>query len=698
MSETSANFDPEYTIPSVSEADGEVGNYAELREEFGIFPDEDGSRYYDLKLLGMGGMGAVFSGGDPTLEREVAVKILREPFRNNREQIAKFINEARITARIDHPNVVSVHQLGVNEHHGVYFSMRRISGETLQTALRKLRDNDPEARKQYTAERMLDIFIAACNAVAAAHGKRILHCDLKPANIMIGSFGEVYVLDWGLARDFDSVSENKKVLSGTPAYMAPELVTGSVAEPDVLTDVYALGTILFSILTLNPAPFDMKLEKNELLERVARGKYLPLHASKGMILPRELAAICRKAMNNDRNARYQSVTDLLNDIYNYRSRRPVQAYSPSVFYRFFKLCRRHPAIPAAVIVAAVTLLLYVMAENIIAFTQDRSLIRSSVININIADNYYHKVLAMNRTNYADSDSGDPLIRQVIKEHNLQLQINTALMEYFSILDSISGMSPSGMEEFAALHAPQVMRHILELAIIDGDRDKLADILERCRRSEAFAAACRRDPELTNLVRQIEENCGIVTLTAPGSRPRHAVLTMPDQSTRELEIDGSLQLRLVSGRYRISTRDNVTMYWDILPGSRHNFTLEENPAGDFQMIPEDHFELKLSDSGKVRCPLPSFTIARHPAAGEYSWDEAQKFIAQNNSLRLPGVLELLKAWSSDDGKPLYTPSPANGKVWLNNGMLFDVAGKYVEKPLPGQKGSVFPVRMIGNQDD
>jgi len=141
-----------------------------------------------------------------------------------------------------------------------------------------------------------------------------------------------------------------------------------------------------------------------------------------------------------------------------------------------------------------------------------------------------------------------------------------------------------------------------------------------------------------------------------------------------------------------------MYWDILPGSRHNFTLEENPAGDFQMIPEDHFELKLSDSGKVRCPLPSFTIARHPAAGEYSWDEAQKFIAQNNSLRLPGVLELLKAWSSDDGKPLYTPSPANGKVWLNNGMLFDVAGKYVEKPLPGQKGSVFPVRMIGNQDD
>ena len=147
MSNYPENFDPEYTIPTVSESDDAVDDYGKLREEFAIFPDADGSCYYDLKLIGMGGMGAVFSGSDPTLQRDVAVKILREPFRHNREQIAKFVNEARITARIDHPNVVAVHQLGVNEHHGVYFSMRRISGETLQTALRKLRENDQEARK-----------------------------------------------------------------------------------------------------------------------------------------------------------------------------------------------------------------------------------------------------------------------------------------------------------------------------------------------------------------------------------------------------------------------------------------------------------------------------------------------------------------------------------------------------------------------
>ena len=174
MSETTEKFNPENTIVAASSSEF-IGDYSELRDEFGIYPGEDGSHYHELKLLGMGGIGAVFSGEDPTLQRQVAVKILREPFRHDREQIAKFINEARITAKIDHPNIVAVHQLGVNEHHGVYFSMRRISGETLQTALRKLREGVPEALRTYTQKRLVDIFIAGCDRQRFGKEGRVRH-------------------------------------------------------------------------------------------------------------------------------------------------------------------------------------------------------------------------------------------------------------------------------------------------------------------------------------------------------------------------------------------------------------------------------------------------------------------------------------------------------------------------------------------
>ena len=586
MNDFSDIAETEKTIPAFN-GDGEtVVDFADMREEFSIHPGEDGLKYRNLKLLGMGGMGIVYCAEDPTLERQVAIKILREPFRCNREQIAKFINEARITARIDHPNIVSVHQLGLNEHHGIYFSMRLISGETLQNVIRHLRENDPAALRHYTTRRLLDIFIAGCNGVAAAHEKKILHCDLKPANIMIGKFGEVLVLDWGLARSFDSPDSNSKI-SGTPAYMAPELLNGKQVKPDVKSDIYALGTILYSILTWNPAPFDLTVDNNEIAEKAVCGKFLPLRAPHGQHLPRELAAICRKAMHYDRNRRYASVTELLDDLYNYRDGRAVKAYSPNVIYRFFKLCRRHPAIPIAVIVALITLGGYKIWQRIDEYVKDRSLLSSTEVNLTTADEYYRRSMTLQKR-VLDTKLFDEPVKIAVDERDMLLQAHLAMMEYFSILDSVNTLSSSGEAEFAEHSAPHIFRRIFELQLFVDDSSKMDIVLERCRRWRFFETACQKDRKLAQIVKNIENNIGILQLYSPlASEKRRGVLTDDDGNSTELSWQGVVSKELPAGNYRLVMDDGVKAKFRIVAGGSEYIELPL-PVDSGKVIPADHF--------------------------------------------------------------------------------------------------------------
>ena len=165
--------DPEKTIADSSENSAETRNSDELKDFFRITPF-DPSNCGEKNLLGLGGMGIVYEVDDPSLQRKVALKMLRQPFRNNPEQLKKFVNEARITAQIGHPNIIAVHQLGIDDQNGAYFSMHRIQGETLQRIIRKLRVGDPVTRRNYTTRRLLEIFISGCNAVSAAHQKGFL--------------------------------------------------------------------------------------------------------------------------------------------------------------------------------------------------------------------------------------------------------------------------------------------------------------------------------------------------------------------------------------------------------------------------------------------------------------------------------------------------------------------------------------------
>lgn len=213
--------------------------------------------------LGAGGMGVVDCVWDGDLMRELAIKRVRPELRDNAQAIAMFLWEARITAYLDHPSIVPVHDLGRGPAGDPYFAMKRVVGTSLEDVLRRLRAGEPEALARWTLPRRLRMIHQVLVAVAFAHRRGVLHRDLKPSNLMLGAAGEVMVMDWGLAvpAPGDAGARLRAVLpagvdtasAGTPLYMSPEQARGEAL--DERSDVYALGVILFELATLErPRP------------------------------------------------------------------------------------------------------------------------------------------------------------------------------------------------------------------------------------------------------------------------------------------------------------------------------------------------------------------------------------------------------------------------------------------------------------
>jgi eukaryotic-like serine/threonine-protein kinase len=304
---------------------GDMG-HAVAGTEADLGGDEGFAARYEVRAsLGEGGMGEVRVCRDARIGREVAIKVIRKGVGSRSDIHKRFLREARVQGQLEHPAIVPVYDLGRDPTGTSYFTMKRVRGQTLETLLERLRGGDEAAAGELTVRKLLTAFVSVCQAVHFAHARGVLHRDLKPANIMLGDYGEVYVLDWGLARLYstpeDPAAPHVEVVAeaigktahgqvmGTPGYMAPEQIRGAVDELDERSDVYALGTILFEILTRMPLHVGDTAER--ILVETLRGVDArpSLRAPELEVAP-ELEAICVRATALVKEARFPSARAL----------------------------------------------------------------------------------------------------------------------------------------------------------------------------------------------------------------------------------------------------------------------------------------------------------------------------------------------------------------------------------------------------
>jgi serine/threonine protein kinase len=341
-------------------------------KDLGLAPVRDqleGKKYKVITTINRGGMGVILQTRDLRIRRTVAMKVMNTKHQFSRENVLRFIDEAQLTGQLEHPNIVPVYELGIDEQGEIFYTMKFVKGTTLDDVLRGIRHGRQKIIEKYPLGTLLTIFQKVCDAVAFAHAKGVVHRDLKPENIMIGSFGEVLVMDWGLAKNItggrreappEASSDGNKVqtpapfdnlrgfetmhglIVGTPPYISPEQARGELDRIDSRSDIYVLGGILYAILTLRP-PVEGE-SVHEVVEKIITSAIatptshnLPAKKASrikpvespgdgappetivfahcpGKRIPESLSAVAMKALSLDPADRYQAVEDLQADI------------------------------------------------------------------------------------------------------------------------------------------------------------------------------------------------------------------------------------------------------------------------------------------------------------------------------------------------------------------------------------------------
>jgi formylglycine-generating enzyme required for sulfatase activity len=270
-----------------------------------------GEKYTVTARIGSGGMGEVLLVQDRDLRREVAMKVMKRDLAILDAHRLKFVAEAQATSQLEHPGIPPIHDLGLTADGKPYFTMKLVRGTTLRDVLQNLLVGRKEFRKEYSLHRLIGILERICEALHFAHEKGVLHRDLKPENVMLGDFGEVHVMDWGIARvrgedvdaeeQIDTASTDAGLrtmdgaIKGTVPYMSPEQATGRVSTMDRRSDVWALGCLLYEMLTLH-----MAFEGEGLLGKVRKGEYPPLRSrNPKRAVPEDLAMLCERCLRVD---------------------------------------------------------------------------------------------------------------------------------------------------------------------------------------------------------------------------------------------------------------------------------------------------------------------------------------------------------------------------------------------------------------
>ena len=475
-----------------------------------------------------GGLGEVFIAEDERLSRRVAVKRILETGTPDRVRRQRFLREAEITGRLDHPGVVSILSIGQDQSGSPIYAMKFIAGETLstQTSLLHRQFSESHSHDRFSFERqvirpLLSRLISACNTMAYAHNQNIIHRDIKPANIMLGEYGATYVVDWGLARCLAPVTTSHSVdtepdslpdigpqqvetlvmggskttedddefliqdhltrtgaVLGTPAYMSPEQASGQQTSIGPATDIYSLGATLYFVLT-GQSPLTTK-ERADWIEQLRLGKYTPPREIQPLI-PKALEAVCQKAMSLKPEDRYSGPLELATDLERWLADEPVSAVSDSVSERLARFMRRHRAWTQA-IATAVTVIAVIAIIFAVLLNEQRNIANDRSIAATAAETEATK-LAEQKSQLAEQEAR---ARKVADEQS-QLALTTLKSVVLNIsrkLKTVSGASE--------------VRQALLKTSIDG-LNKVAKTLDTRTESERHLAIAHNDIGRTYLL-------------------------------------------------------------------------------------------------------------------------------------------------------------------------------------------------------
>ena len=324
-----------------------------------------GRKYKVITTINRGGMGVILQARDLRIRRTVAMKVINSKHQFSRENALRFIDEAQLTGQLEHPNIIPVYELGIDEQGEMFYTMKFVKGTNLDDVLRGIRTSKAKVIEKYPLSALLTIFQKVCDAVAFAHSKGVVHRDLKPENIMIGAFGEVLVLDWGLAKNITGGRRETRPASGaaiaaeaaamsappddlrgfqtmhglivgTPPYISPEQARGELGQIDGRSDIYVLGEILYAILTLrtpfagdsvteivekilgsrieHPSVHNQPRKSGRRRQRDLAAEFYVLAHCPGHRIPDGLSAVVMKALALAPADRYQTVEDFQEDI------------------------------------------------------------------------------------------------------------------------------------------------------------------------------------------------------------------------------------------------------------------------------------------------------------------------------------------------------------------------------------------------
>lgn len=303
-------------------------------------------RYESLREYARGGMGVVYQARDSQIGRDVAIKHLQSRYSTDSSAFTRFINEAKLAGRLEHPGVVPVYDMGESESGTPYYSMKLVEGKTYESLIAEVHQGSVPAKLR----ELLSVLISVSRTIAYAHDRQVIHRDLKPANIIVGNYGDNIVLDWGLAKELDAPEDAKESLCaepaleltqvgtvmGTPAYMAPEQAKGDLASINQLTDIYALGAILFHAITGQPP-----ITSREEFQQLSQGRLRVNARNVKSNVPEPLSAICQKAMALTPARRYESANQFADELESYLADEPISAYRDPLSTKVWRWARKH---------------------------------------------------------------------------------------------------------------------------------------------------------------------------------------------------------------------------------------------------------------------------------------------------------------------------------------------------------------------